>query len=106
VDITENALVQVDEELNELVTELITVSQSLQKRIFKVLRFGAEETQPGDIFNNAERVQAEFNDLIASVIKLNERGFPIVVDKDLIELKLGKIDRFVAYSEALKTITS
>jgi len=96
MDIVENALLVVDEELGELASECL----AMQKRIKKVMRFSADEIEPAPLntLTNAERVNAEWNDVIGAVLNLKIKGFPINLDLDQIEKKLNKIIKFEQHS--------
>ena len=102
MDIVENALLVVDEELGELIEECL----AMQKRIKKVMRFSAGEVEPAldNILNNAERVNAEWNDVIGAMLNLARKGFPIEVEITKIALKLNKIERFEQHSRDNGTI--
>lgn len=94
----ENALVTVDEELNELINELLKASIAMQARIHKALRFTGDEVQPGQEFTNAERINEEFNDLLGAAVRLKEKGFPICIDSMRVEAKLEKLESFARHS--------
>ncbi|MBX9848732.1 MAG: hypothetical protein K2X64_05520 [Rhodocyclaceae bacterium] len=95
----ENALVIFAEELGEVATELL----DLQKQLFKALRFGIDEQRDLPT-SNRQRMNAEWNDLLAAVEKLRKHGIHLSPDLDAICRKLDKIDKYNAYAESLGTL--
>lgn len=71
------------------------------QRVSKALRFGLDETQPGQLFSNAQRIDQELDDLIAVVVILQGEGilpsspYPT---PDVIAAKRAKIEQFMAIS--------
>lgn len=86
----QNALVVLEEELSELAIELLKLQQSVSKAI----RFGMNDFKDVE-YNNKERIQQEFNDLIGSFIHLQETT-DVKFDLDLnkILLKMEKIKKY------------
>jgi NTP pyrophosphatase (non-canonical NTP hydrolase) len=68
------------------------------QRVMKTLRFGADETQPGDTRTNRQRLQEELNDLlgVASMLGLDLRNSR--------EPKRSKVERYMRYSEECGTL--
>lgn len=92
----ENAMVIFAEELGEVAQELLDV----QKQIFKALRFGIDEQRDLPT-SNRERIEAEWNDLLGTVENLRKHGINLTPDLEAISKKLGKIEKYNAYSESL-----
>lgn len=81
--------VQVGEEASEVAQEAS-----------KCLRFGPDEIYPVIGITNAERVKAEFNDLLAVIEMLQEEGaMPMpLIDREMIEAKKIKVEKNISYS--------
>lgn len=77
----------------------------VQQRITKALRFGLLEVQPGQNLNNAQRIVAEFADLLAvlemlrDVLPVDERS-----PEEIISEKQAKVRKFMDYARALGTL--
>ena len=68
----------------------------------KTAQFGVNEMCPGQPFTNSERCHQEIDDLMAMVEMLNDEfGFGYVPDRERIEAKKAKVNKFAAYSESL-----
>lgn len=87
------------EELGELATELL----ELQKQIFKAQRFGIDEQRDLPT-TNRQRIEAEWSDLLGSMVKLKSVGINLMPDLDAIALKVAKIDQYTVYAEQLGTV--
>lgn len=87
------------EELGEVATELLY----LQKQVFKALRFGIDEQRDLPT-SNRERINAEWQDLLASVEKLREVGIELTPNIDAISKKFTKIDKYSYYARSLGTL--
>ncbi len=96
----EHSLVIFQEELGELAMELL----SLQQQVSKALRFGINEQRDLPT-SNLERIEAEWNDLLGSVLKLRSVGINLKPDVNAIARKMEKIDKYTSYAESLGTIT-
>lgn len=71
------------------------------QRVSKALRFGLQEVQPGQTLTNAERIVAEYHDLLAVAFMLKEEGllpFPSNPPLDLVDAKVAKVEKFMAYA--------
>lgn len=92
----EHLLIILAEECNEVA-----------QRVTKSLRFGINETQPGDNKDNAERIKYEFNDLLAIVEMLQKDGVlpDIMPDREMSELKKQKVEHYLKYCKQIGTLT-
>ncbi len=97
----ENALIIFGEELGELASELL----DLQKQVFKSLRFGIDEQRDLPT-SNRERIEAEWNDLLGAIENLSKHGVDLSPNIEAIRKKLGKIEKYNAYSESLGILES
>lgn len=95
----QNALRVFGEELGELAMELL----ALQQHVSKAERFGIDEQRDLPT-SNRERIQAEWNDLLASMANLSRHGIDLSPNHEAIEAKLNKIARYTEYSESLGTV--
>lgn len=59
-----------DEELGEMIDEC----RQAQKRVSKLMRFGAAEVMPGQVLDNSTRLRDEILDVLICVEFLTERG--------------------------------
>lgn len=100
MDTQEHDMIYLMEECTELATECNDLAQAAAK----AMRFGPDEQRDLPT-TNRERMQKEFNDLLAVVDRLNDRhGLGLHRDPRLIHHKLAKMDRYEAYSEACGTL--
>lgn len=89
MNVQEHLLIIVMEECNELA-----------QRCSKALRFGLHEVQPGQQYNNAERIQEEYADLIGAIRMLSETmdfSLDSLSEVAINEKKL-KIKKFMEYA--------
>ena len=85
-----------------MVEECLEVAQ----RATKAMCFGAEEVQPGQEQNNVERLNGEWNDLLATAELLAEEAdIELFRDVSLIVRKREKIEKFMAYSRECGALT-
>ncbi len=91
---TEHLLVVLQEELAEVAIELLT----LQHQVSKALRFGLNEQRDLPI-SNKERIEAEWNDLLGSIKKLQAHGISLTPDIVAIEKKMEKIEVYCSYAK-------
>lgn len=76
------------------------------QRASKMLRFTANEIQPGQESTNSERLISEFNDLIAVMEMLKDEGLvDNLFDEGHISLKKEKVEKFLEYSKSLGTVS-
>jgi hypothetical protein len=85
--------------LSIVAEEAVEVAQ----RATKALRFGIDEVQPGQDHTNWERIEHEFHDLIAALEMAH--GRPLNIRRVLIDAKKEKVEKFLAYSAALGTLS-
>lgn len=95
-----------------LLTILAEECAEVAQRATKALRFGLQETEPGQNDNNATRLVGEYVDLLAVVEMLCDNGalpkiaqaeFRVLIDMSL-QLKKVKIEHFLKYSAELGTL--
>ena len=87
-----------------LLTILSEECAEVAQRNSKAIRFTLEETQPGQPLTNAERIQYEFGDLIATYEILIEQGLLEWPSQTAIFLKKAKIEKFLEYSQQRGTL--
>lgn len=77
-------------------------------RCSKAMRFGLDDAEPGQKFTNAQRICAEYNDLVAVLEMLNdELGLPDLLHsqwRQAISVKKSKL-KFLLYSRECGTLT-
>lgn len=71
------------------------------QRVSKALRFTLDEIQPGQEKTNAERIAEEMDDLFAVYEMLNEKGILRHSITERRELKMIKLEKFMAYSQEM-----
>lgn len=84
--------------LSTLAEECCEVAQ----RATKSLRFGLTEVQPGQDLDNATRIMHEMADLFA-VYEM--AGLP-PIDRELVEAKREKVEKYLRYSESMGTLST
>src|ERR1035437_531521 len=90
-----------------LLTCLAEECPETAQRISKALRFSLGEIQDGQEYSNAERIVYEFNDIVAVMEMLKEEGaIDKVIDKEAIELKKKKLNKWLDYSSKMGTMDS
>ena len=90
--------------LEHLLTIAAEECAELAQGFSKANRFGLFEVEPGQALSNLERIQYEFNDLLATMVMLQYEG-------DLLELqwidtrqqvaKQERVERFLEYSKSV-----
>jgi hypothetical protein len=94
---TEHLLFILSEECNEVA-----------HRASKAARFGLDEKQPDQWLTNAERIVAEYSDLVASIEMLVSDGL-IEIDQEMmrerIKNKKAAVEKFPLYSAQCGTLT-
>ncbi len=87
-----------------LLTILAEECSEVAQRVSKALRFGLDEIQPGQPHTNAERINAEMIDLMATLEMLNDEGalpklcsglFPYLQQT---AAKKKKVEKYLAFS--------
>ncbi|WP_276122660.1 hypothetical protein [Pararhizobium qamdonense] len=82
-----------------LLTKLIEECLEVAQRATKAQTFGINEVEPGQKLDNTERLNLEWNDLLATVELLHEEeGISLFGDSELIRRKKQKILQFMNYS--------
>ena len=78
----------------------------LSQRASKALRFTLEEIQSGQDLTNAQRLLYEFNDLMAIMYMLADKGLisKPLIDPDMVEQKTLKVQKYLEYSRQLGTV--
>lgn len=90
-----------------LLTILAEEGVEVAQRCTKALRFGINETQPGQDQNNAERLRGEFIDLLTIYRMCVDAGLvePVTeADEPAMEEKRQKVERFLDYSRTMGTL--
>ncbi len=81
----------------ELLTIFIEECAEAQQRATKLLRFGADEAQPGQNYTNSHRLSEEIGDILAMVALLQQAGL-VLDDAYMLEqgrAKIAKVKRFL-----------
>src|SRR5262245_46243419 len=93
--------------LSEECGELALCALQLAQRASKALRFSLEEIQPGQESTNAERIVAEYLELVAMIEMLVDIGaIRLPIDKDeIIGRKKLKVEKYLEFSEKMGTVT-
>lgn len=93
--------------LEHLLTIAAEECAEIAQRISKAQRFGLDEIQPGQGYDNAERINNEFNDLIA-LLRMIEKE----TGRDLTEIfgssvraKQRKVEEFLLLSAEQGTLS-
>lgn len=97
----QNALKVFEEELVEVATELL----ALAKQVSKAIRFGIDEQRDLPT-SNRQRIEAEWQDLLGSMIHLKRHGINLLPDINAISDKVKKIDTYTGYSMTLGTVVA
>lgn len=79
--------------IQHLLTVLAEECAETAVRASKAIRFGMSEAQEGQDKTNKERLEYEFNDILALAVELGLRE-----DEGMINAKLRKLREYVAYS--------
>lgn len=90
-----------------LLTILAEECVETAQRVSKAIRFTPEEIQPGQELNNAQRIVHEFNDILAVMEMLVKEGvFDKVIDREAIEKKKEKVEKYLHFSYSLGALNS
>lgn len=77
-----------------LLTQAASECMEVAHRITKALHFGLQEVQPGQNFTNAERIVAEYVELLAVMQELHDKKLITLPHPvQIIELKAEKVQR-------------
>jgi NTP pyrophosphatase (non-canonical NTP hydrolase) len=87
-----------------LLTILGEECAEVAQRCSKAVRFGLEESQPGQEKTNAERISEEMSDLIGVFEMLLASSSVPLMSGDLIEAKKAKVEKYLAYSKHCGTL--
>ncbi len=99
MDDQQNAMIVFAEELGEVALELL----EMQKHVIKAVRFGIDEQRDLPT-SNRERIEAEWQDLLGSMLNLEKHGIKLMPNSVAIEKKINKISKYAEYSKSLGTI--
>jgi hypothetical protein len=89
-----------------LLTKFIEECLETAQRATKILTFGADEVQPGQTFNNTERLNHEWNDLQATQELLAEEAeIELYRDTSMVIRKREKVKKFMEYSRQQGCLT-
>lgn len=92
--------------LEHLLTVVAEEAAEIAQRADKALRFGLYETQPGQSHTNLERLLHEYHDLMAAIcMVLENQCLPFNIDAVRLGDKRAKVEKFLAYSRELGTLT-
>ncbi len=92
--------------LEHLLTIVAEEGAEVAQRADKALRFGLYEVQPGQDQTNLERLLGEYHDLMASIgMVLDDQRLPFHINPELLNEKRRKVEKFLAYSRELGTLT-
>ena len=86
-----------------LLTILGEECSELHQETSKALRFGVDEQRDLPT-TNRERMQKEFNDMLAMVEMLKAEEIYLFKDEQMIYNKVEKVERYLSYSEELGTL--
>lgn len=76
------------------------------QRVSKAMRFGLTEVQPGQPLTNAQRIAAEFHDVLAVVEMLEDVGaLERPQDVHAMDRKKAKVQAFMDYAEQMGAMT-
>lgn len=88
--------------LQYYLTKLAEEAAEVGQIALKAQQFGPQEVMPGQPLNNFERCHLELDDLHAMVEELNEKfGFGYTPNRERIEAKKQKVEKFLGYSTRL-----
>lgn len=87
-----------------LLTILAEECNEVAQRCSKAIRFGLEEIQPEQEYNNAERIMHEIADLISVLHVCQESGLVPRTDANRLDAKTKKLVKYMSFSETMGTI--
>lgn len=77
----------------------------IAKEISKGLRFGLEDHHPTQTGTNAQKINHEFNDLVAVMEMLRDDGhLSVDIDRELVETKKERVEKYLLYSQDKGTL--
>lgn len=76
------------------------------QRATKALRFGLDETQPGQPYNNAERLMDELVDVRVVLLMLQSEGALPQADcsQETVDRKTEKVRKYMAHAQSCGTL--
>lgn len=74
------------------------------QRCSKTLRFGGDDVQAGQSLSNKERLAGEFEDLIAVYEMLQAEDLALPLNRENINRKKEKVERYFEYSRGKGTL--
>lgn len=88
-----------------LLTCLSEECMEVAKEASKGLRFGLDDHHPTQTGTNEQKINDEFNDLVAILIMLREEGVvTIQIDDEKIKAKKEKVEKYLLYSKERGTL--
>lgn len=91
-----------------LLTQAASECMEVAHRITKAMHFGLKEIQPGQPYDNSERIVQELIDLYASIHMLVDEGhieFPREPEfQEAFDKKIDKVEKFMAYATLQGTL--
>lgn len=81
-----------------LLVKLMEECDELSQRAAKALIFGVNEIQVGQLLNNSERMNYEYNDLLAIANMLAGEDIMLFPDWDYIRKKQDKVEKWMEHS--------
>jgi NTP pyrophosphatase (non-canonical NTP hydrolase) len=88
-----------------LLTILAEECMEIGKECTKALRFGINDHHPTQTGTNAQKINDEFNDLVAVIDMLNNEGhLDVNVDLEKIEKKKERVEKYLLYSKEHGTL--
>lgn len=89
-----------------LLTKLAEECAEVAQMALKTQQFGQEEHYPESRFNNKQRLNLEYNDLLTIIGMLNEEfNYNLKQDFNLISKKKNKLDYYHTYAVNLGMVT-
>lgn len=93
--------------IEHLLGKIAEECAEIAQRAAKAQQFGLDEVEPKQDYNNAERINHEFNDLLG-VMELVQKelyGWQVgTVDRARIEAKKAKVEKFLLYAMKVGTL--
>ena len=86
-----------------LLVILMEECAEVAKQSAKALRFGIDEQRDLPT-SNRERLHQEWNDILGVVSMLEDEGIHLYPDRDLINAKQEKVEKYLRYSAELGTL--
>lgn len=83
---------------------LMEECSEVSHRISKALRFGLEEVQPNQSFDNSQRIALELDDLMAVVDMLQCMSVIELPNADNQAAKKAKVKKYMEYAKSLGNI--